>query len=63
MKVRSTPFKPIHFPLIFLFMDSPYMFEQAHNLIWGDKITNVTGNDLAFEYAGKEKMQVLENAL
>lgn len=63
MKVKSTPFKPLHFPLLFLFMDTPYMFEQAHHLVWGEEITYVTGNDLAFNYGGKEKIQVLENAL
>ena len=42
-KVRSTPFKPMHLPFLFLFMDSPYMFETAFRHIWGQNIAEVTG--------------------
>jgi hypothetical protein len=43
VKVKFTPFKPTHFPYIFLFMDSPYMFEAAFNLLWGQRISDITG--------------------
>ena len=43
VKVRQTPFKPQHFPFIFLFMDTPLMFEVAFKLLWGEEIAEVTG--------------------
>jgi hypothetical protein len=29
LKVKTTPFKPCHLPFIFVFMDTPFMFETA----------------------------------
>lgn len=54
MKVKATPFKPIHVPFLFLLMDTPYKFENALKVLWGEALVKVTGNDLV---SGK-----LENA-
>ena len=63
LKIRSTPFKPIHFPYIFLFMDSPYMFEAGFSMLWGPRITEITGQLLIDGMEFNERKNVLEFAL
>ena len=63
LRVRSTPFRPSQLPLLFLFMDSPYMFEKAFSLLWGDTFTQVTGQFLVDVLGQAEKKQLLNLAL
>lgn len=63
LKVRSTPFKTMHFSFLFFFMDSPYMFETAFQMIWGPRISEVTGQLLVDGMEFNERKQVLEFAL
>jgi len=43
MRVKSGPFKPQHFPFLFMFMETPFMFETMYRKIWGEMLTQVTG--------------------
>jgi len=63
LRARKTPFKPLHFPFIFIFMDSPYMFETAYNLLWGPSFTEVTGQELIDVLEFQDRKTVLEIAL
>lgn len=43
VKITKTPFKPMHLPMLFLFMDTAYMFEHSLNLIWPKQLIEITG--------------------
>ena len=34
LKVKNGPYKPMHLPYLFIFMDTPLMFERSLALIW-----------------------------
>jgi hypothetical protein len=62
-KVKSTPFKPAHLPFLFVFMDSPHMFESAFRLIWGPELSEITGQNLVDVFDHKTRCRVIEMAL
>ncbi|CDW75782.1 UNKNOWN [Stylonychia lemnae] len=62
-KLKATPFKPNQFPLLFLFMDTPVMFEESLKLIYNNGEVEITGQDFLNDMKPKEKLDILNNAL
>jgi hypothetical protein len=63
LKIRNTPFKPSHFPYLFLFMDSPSMFEQSLKILWPSNHVEITGQDFLDNLSNKDKVEILDMAL
>ena len=62
-KIKTTPFKRVHVPYLFLFLDSPLPFEQSLSLLYSPYLTRVTGSHLTYKLSPREKQQVLDIAL
>lgn len=63
LRVKTTPFKPQHLPFMFLFMDTPNMFEIAYRILWTDTFTDITGQLLIDVLDAPTRRGVLELAL
>eukprot|EP00347_Sterkiella_histriomuscorum_P005365 403356888 len=63
MKLKTTPFRVNQFPLLFIFMDTPLMFEEGLKMIYPISYVEVTGQDFQDRLKQAEKFEVLNNAL
>ena len=50
-------------PFVFLFMDTPFMFEYTFRMLWGDEFTEVTGTSLIEGFSFGRRREILELAL
>ena len=63
MRVNGTPFRTSHFPFLFILMDTPFMFEVAFKLLWGDMFSHISGQQLIDGIDYQAKQAILDLAL
>ena len=57
------PFKPSHFPYLFIFADSQLMLETGLTLLWGEPLTHLSGSHLLSTLTPQELLTVLNTTL